>query len=129
LLSDIKEYFDLGEYWSTDDIASSFAALADCSKDKVRVLVVVPGSGRAQTDSGCPSFKEVVRREDEAVLVLARRTIHTCWTFPSLQIVAIILNDKLSSSACTSMVEFFSTKVGGQSNTNNVSVFFSSIMK
>lgn len=126
LFPDIKEYFDLGEFWSVEDITTSFAALAGCSEDKVRVLVMVPGSGRAQTTEGCPSFKEVVRREDETVLVMARRTVHTCWMFPSLQVVAIVLNDIMSSSSCSTMMDFFSTKIGGQSNTNKVNYFFTS---
>lgn len=106
-----------------DDITTSFAALADCPQDKVRVLVMVPGSGRAQTTDGCPSFKEVVRREGETVLVMARRTVHTCWIFPPLQVVAIVVNDILSPTTCSTILEFFSSKVGGQSKTNNVSIF------
>jgi hypothetical protein len=122
-LPDIREYYDLGEYWSTDDIKTSFASLAECPQDKVRVLVMVPGSGRAETTDGCPTFKQVVRREDETVLVMARRTFHTCWIFPSLQVVAIVVNDIISPTTCSTMLEFFSSKVGGQSKTNNVSIF------
>lgn len=123
MFPDIKDYYYLGEYWSVEDIATSLAALADCSPDKVRVLVMVPGSGRAQTTAGCPSFKEVVRRNDETVLVMARRTVHTCWIFPSLQVVAIVLNDRLSPATCNDMLEFFASKVGGQSKISNVSIF------
>lgn len=121
------DYPDLGRFWSCDEVAEDFAQKRKVSTADVRVEVIVPGSGRSQTTHGCPSFKEVIKRKGEKMLVLVRRTVHTCDEIPPLQVVAIVVNDVLKKESTEDLLEFFTTKVAKK--TSKIEVINSTIPK
>ena len=95
-------------------MAQDFAAKGKRPVEEVRVLVLVSGSGRSETRSGCPSFKQVIRRKGEKILVLVRRTWHKCGKFLPLQVVAIVQNDAVKKDTTAEALTFFPSKVAGE---------------
>ena len=116
---DILDYSILGTYSSVEEVAQDFAEKGKITADEVRVLVLVSGSGRSITRAGCPSFKQVIRKKGEKILVLVRRTVHSCGKYLPLQVVAIIQNDAVTKETAAEALTFYPNKVAGHGIKNN----------
>lgn len=52
-------------------MVADFARRGHVRADEIRLVELIPGSGRSQTSAGCPSFKEVRRPDMMTLLAVA----------------------------------------------------------